>query len=141
MKRFAIIFVLGIAGLCLAGAPPSKPGYHTVEPPVGCLGYPIGSYLTIEGVREEKDKGGIQTLLVDTISGYKLEEPVGIWIENVELPPGERCVLKGYETGRWIGTPKEVLRATGAPAGQAVWKFQFYFLAKSIDQPKSLKIK
>ena len=141
MKKLVLIFVAVVAGICFAGSPPSKPGYRTVEPPVGTLGYRIGSYLTIEGVRAEKGKVGVHTLLVDTISGSKLDEPVGIWIENVELPPGDRCVLKGYETGRWIGTPGEVLRATGAPAPQAGWQFRFYFLATSVEQPKSLKIK
>ena len=144
MKKFTIILVglaVGIVGLCLAAAPPFKPGYRTVEPPIGRLGYRIGSYLTIEGVRAEQGKGGVRTLLVDTISGFKLNEPVGIGIDNVELPAGERCVLKGYETGRWIGVPGEVLRATGTPAPQALWQFSFYFLATSVEQPKTLKIK
>lgn len=141
MKKLAFIFVAIMAGICLAGPPPSKPGYRTVEPPVGTLGYRIGSYLTIEGVRAEKGKVGVHTLLVDTISGYKLDKPVGIWIQNLELPSGERCVLKGYETGAWIGTPDEVLRATGALAPQATWQFHFYFVATSVEQPKNLKIK
>lgn len=123
MRKLALLIAAVAAGTCLAAAPPFKPGYKMVEPPVGTLGYRIGSYLTIEGVRAEQGKAGARTLLVDTISGCKLDEPLTIWIENVALPPGERCVLKGYETGRWIGTPEEVIRATGAAAPQAPWQF------------------
>ena len=141
MKKLVLFFVVVIVGICLADAPPFKPGYRTVEPPIGTLGYRIGSYVTIEGIRAEQGKGGVRTLLVDTINGYKLDEPVGLGIENVDLPSRERCVIKGYETGRWIGTPDDVLRATGAPAPQAGWKFQFYFVATSVDQPKRAKIK
>ena len=141
MKKLALLFVVVFVGFCLADAPPFKPGDKAVEPPVGRLGYRIGTYVTIEGVRAERGKVGVHTLLVDKVSGYKLDEPVGIWVENVELPAGKRCVLKGYETGRWIGVPGEVLHATGAPAPQAAWQFQFYFLATSVEQPKALKIK
>lgn len=140
MKRLAFVFVVVAAGICLAGSPPSKPGPRDVEPPVGVLGYQIGSYLKIEGVRDDKFKASVHTLVVDTINGYKLDKPVGMSIENVVLPPGERCVIKGYETGRWIGISREVLRATGAPAPQAAWQFWFYFIATSIEQPKNLKI-
>jgi hypothetical protein len=71
MKKLTLFLIVAIVGICLAGAPPFKPGYRTVEPPVGRLGYRIGSFLTIEGVRAEKGKVGIQTLLVDKINGYK----------------------------------------------------------------------
>ncbi len=141
MKQFTLFFVVAIAGTCLADAPPFKPGYGKAETPIGRLGYRIGSYLKIEGVRAELGKVGSQTLLVDTIDGYKLDKPVGIWIENVELPMGDHCVLKGYETGEWIGTPGEVLRATGTLPPQAVWQFHFYFIATSVEQPTGLKIK
>jgi hypothetical protein len=141
MKKLALLFVIVLVNICLADGPPFKPGNTTVERPVGRLGYRIGSYLTIEGVRAEKGKVGVHTLIVDTISGYKLDEPLGIWIENVELPTGVRITLKGYETGVWSGTPDEVLRATGATAPQIEWGFHFYFLATSIEQPKGLKLK
>ena len=146
MKRVTLFFVCliclvaGIAFLYWKNAPPLKPGLGDVEPPVGRLGYRIGTYLTIEGVREEEGKVGISTLLVDSIKGSKLGKPVAIWLEGVDLPAGERCVLKGFETGRWIGTPEEVIRATGK-APQAAWQFQFYFCTTSIDQPKTLKFK
>ena len=141
VKKLTVLFVVSIVGVCMADKPPFPLGHKTVEPPAGRLGYRIGSYLTIEGTREEDGKVGVNTLRVDTIDGYRLDKPIDIWIDNVTLPSRERCVLKGYETGRWIGVPDEVLRATESPHPQAVWQFQFYFLATSVEQPKSLKIK
>jgi hypothetical protein len=70
--------------------------------------------------------------LQDQVGAFTLKQPVQIWIENVELPPEGRCVLKGYESGRWIGIPWEVEQATGFEF-QALWQFQFYFLATSFE--------
>lgn len=131
----AAAFLVGASLPCFAVPPPFPTGQKNVAPPVGLLGYPIGSYLTIEGVRAEQGKVGVHTLLVDTINGHKLDKPVGLWIENQELPQGERRVLKGYETGEWIGTPDEVLRATGGPAPQAKWQFGFLFVVIGDEQP------
>lgn len=123
-------------------APPFKPGMKNVEPPIGSLGFKIGSYLTIAGVRAEGLlTDGNQTLLVDTINGHKLDQPVRIWIDGVALPEKERCILKGYETGQWIGVPDEVLRVTGRPPPQAGWQFHFGFSPTSVEQPKNLEIK
>jgi hypothetical protein len=69
---------------------------------------------------------------VDTVDGAKLDPPVSIWIEGVVLAERERVELKGYESGRFIGVPDEVARATGQ-ATQAVWQFQRYFIATSIE--------
>ncbi|SRR6266404_3445269 len=143
MKASAIFFFgtsIVIACLCFAQTPPFKPGYRIVEPPIGVLGYRIRSYLTVEGVSQEGDKGAGHTLLVDKIGNFKLDPPVGIGVENVTLPSSERCVLKGYETGTWVGIPDEVLRATGSPPPQAGWQFRFYFRATSVESPKTLKI-
>ena len=105
--------------------------------PLGGLGYVIGTYLTIEGVRAEGFKTGTRTLSVDTVNGRKLELPRGVWVDNVEsLPESTRCVLKGYESARWIGTPPEVVEATGQMS-QAVWQLQRYFIVTSVVQPES----
>ena len=61
-------------------------------------------------MRPDGGKGGQSSLLVDTVNGQKLKEPLGIPVMGVELPAGERCVLNGYESGRFIGVPDEVLR-------------------------------
>ena len=131
-----VVTMLSIEGR--GGPPPSKPGTARAEAPTGQLGYRIGTYLTIEGVRAEEGKVGVRTLLVDTISGHKLETPVRLWIDNVDLPKEQRCVLKGYESGRWIGVPYEVLKATGQEPPQAAWQFHFHFVVTSVEQPKEL---
>ena len=139
---FFLVFTVAHVVCCCAGEPPHKPGdAPQVAAPIGRLGYPIGTYLTIEGIRAEKFKSGTHTLLVERIGDYTLTVPVGLWIENVELPEGVRCVLKGYETGRWIGVPDEVMRAFGGPPPQVGWQFDFYFLATSVEQPSTLKLK
>jgi hypothetical protein len=118
---------------CPAGPPPFPPGGdRVVEAPIGRLGYRIGSYLTVEGIRADGPKTGVHTLLVDKIGDYKLREVIGIWIENTELRTGGRCFVKGYESGGWIGVPPEVERATGLQA-QAAWQFYFTFLTTQFE--------
>jgi len=116
--------------------------------PYGILGHPLGSYLTIEGVRAEKGKVGAQTLLVDTVNGTKLKSPVSIWVDNVQaLPQGTRCVLRGYESGRIIGQPwaySEAAKEEGKPPPpqpQVGWQFSHYLFVMSVVQPKDLEIK
>ena len=108
---------------------------------MGRLGSPLETYLAIEGVRSERGKGGARTLLVDKLGDQQLDPPVGLWIENIALPEGVRRVLKGYESGRWIGIPDKVLEATGEPAPQTPSQFFIHFLATSVEQPATLKIK
>lgn len=107
----------------------------------GRLGHPLGTYLTIEGMRSEHGKTGVRTLAVETVNGKSLPEPVGIWIENVaELPEGTRVVLKGYESGRMIGIPPEVMAKEPRVNGsQASWQFQTYFLVTSVEEAESLE--
>lgn len=115
--------------------------------PPAFLGHPLGAYLAIEGVRAESGKVGVRTLLVDTVNGKKLDRPVGVWIENVAaLPKDRRCILRGYESGKMIGTPpakiqaaKEAGREIKLP--QAGWQFFHYFVVISVDEPQDLKIK
>src|SRR5207237_636136 len=93
-------------------APGDGPGTAAgAREPGGLLGHPLGSYLTVEGVRAEQGKVGVRTLLVDSINGRRLPKPVALWVENLDLPPQQRCTLKGYETGRMIGTPPAVFEA------------------------------
>jgi len=106
--------------------------------PDGRLGYPIGTYLRLEGTRLESGKVGERTLLVDRINGAELSPPIGIWVENLVLPSSLRCRVSGYESGRWIGVPPEVERAEGTAPHQAAWQFQRYFLVTSVQAPDSL---
>ncbi len=115
--------------------------------PAGRLGFPLGTYLRVEGVRVEGPKYGGRTLLVDRINGKKLDTPIDIGIENVDsLPKGTRCILRGYETGKMIGTPpaieeaaREEVKVDTPP--QAGWKFYRYFIIISVVEPKDLKKK
>jgi hypothetical protein len=89
---FALLFLTSSLVVADVG-----PELRTGDCPIGSLGFPIGTYLTLEGKRGDGIKTGVQTLLVDTINGKRLNNPVGIWIDNVDLPPKFRCRLKGYE--------------------------------------------
>jgi len=122
--------------------------YHSTYPddiriPMGLLGYPLGTYLTIEGVRADilSKKAGY-SLLVDMINGKKLETPVGVRVENMttELPEKTRCILRGYESGRMIGIPYEVSQKENIfPSQFAAWGFHRYFIVTSVVEPKELK--
>jgi hypothetical protein len=133
-----------IRGRKLSGGsdiPASPSGFQI---PAGRLGFPLGSYLTIEGARAERGKVGTSSLLVDTINGVKLAEPVGIWIDNLKspgLPEKTRCVLRGYESGRMIGLPDEVVEAEAEKLliPQAAWQFLRYFIVTSIVEPQTLE--
>jgi len=118
-------------------SPPTAPVLDVGIVPIGRLGFPIGSYLTIEGRRAEGFKTGVSTLLLDSINGKRPNSPLEIWIDNVVLPPPEfRCTLKGYEMVRMIGTPPAVEQAA-KEAGkeitypQAAWQVFVYFVALS----------
>jgi hypothetical protein len=72
MKSTLLVAALGLFSLAAVKAQ---------DIPGGRLGFPLGTYLTIEGVRAEgKLKLGVNTLLVDTVNGKQLDTPVGIWI-------------------------------------------------------------
>ncbi len=128
--------------------PPARPSQDThLEIPPGKLGHPLGTYLTIEGARWDTANvktAGPNTLLVDTVNGKKLGSPVPVHLENLQdpgLPKGERCVLRGHETGRMIGVPDEVARAEHILRPQAGWQFWRTFVVTSVVSPNSVKIK
>ena len=105
------------------------------QPGVGRLGIPFETVVTIEGIRIEKGKVGTRTIAVDVLNGIKVGNPIPIWIDNVEhpgLPESQSCVLKGYETGYWIG---------GNPNQQATWQFFHAFVVTEAVEPTTLKIK
>jgi hypothetical protein len=114
--------------------------------PTGSLGQLLGRYLTIEGLRVEEGRVGVNTLLVDTVNGQKLPEPVPIWIENVDLPEAERCVVKGYENCHMIGLPPAVVEAARESGKrvrlpQAGWQMKMFFVATSVVSPNELRIR
>ena len=140
-------FILLFINTARAGQP-ATPVLEFGVVPIGWLGYPLGTYLTIEGQREEGDgpKMGRGRLLVDTINGKKLDKPAAIGIDHLKtLPGGVRCVIKGYENMRMIGAPpasEQAAKEAGKPfiPPQAGWQAQCYFVALSVVAPKNLKI-
>ncbi len=145
METLAVIAVAFLLGGCTSSVARPDPARSSLpEPamPPGRLGYPLGKYLTIEGVRAERGKVGVRTLLVDKADGREVSPPIGLWIDNTDaLPAGTRCVLRGYESGKMIGLPREVAEKENLPLPQAGWQFYRYFIATSVVEPIDLKIK
>jgi hypothetical protein len=106
----------------------------TREDGISVLGVPFDAPIIIEGMRAEEVKGGNRILAVDRINGEKLKKPILIWIENVKspwLPKDKRCVLLGYETGRWIG---------GNDGQQFIWQFHQEFIITQVFEPATLQL-
>ena len=147
--RQRVILLCSVVALVFLGAcaqssrtePSPSDALVTDRAPIGRLGRVIGTYLTIEGVRAERGKVGVKTLLVDAVNGQTLAHPIGIWVDNVDgLPQSTRCVFQGYESARWIGTPPEVAEATGQ-LSQAVWQLYRYFVVTSVVSPASVELR
>jgi len=116
--------------------------------PLGSLGYPLGDYLTVEGTREPGRGKGFARLLVDTINGKKLKEPIAIGLGNLihELPENTRIIIKGYETGEMGGGPVPAVIAWAKEKGEELaspqkpWQWFATFIVLSAVEPK-LEIK
>lgn len=133
----AILFFIGIA----CHADEGRRGvYEPIQTPIGRLGYRLGSIITVEGYRDEKAKGS-KYLLVDTIDGEKLKTPIPIWVESGEgLPSATRIILKGFETGKWIGTPDEFTAAYPEKGSdQMGWQFFHFFIVTTAIAPETSK--
>lgn len=125
----------------------SQPTLHNGDVPVGSLGFPVGSYLTVEGVEAERMLLGCP-LRVDTVNGVKLAEPVILSIQNIDaLPKDGRVVLKGYESLQMIGASPAALAAAkeagreATPQPQAGWQVHLTFFATSVVSSAEVKIK
>ena len=136
-----IIIVLAIISVRAAKA------YDDI--PNGKFGFPLGTYLTIEGVKEEAGFfRGNSTLRVDTVNSKKLDTSVDIEVEKVDsLPKNTRCILRGYETG-FIRGQAPAIRLAAKEEGKKAppelhqygWSFYRYFVALSVVEPKELKL-
>ena len=116
--------------------------------PSGKLGFPLGTYLTVEG---QAAKVGFKvnptcTLVVDTVNGKRLQRPVTVVVEELNmknpLPQQGRVAIKGYESGKMIGTPPaaiEAAREAGKDIAvpQAGWQFYRFFVLTSWVHPES----
>jgi hypothetical protein len=111
--------------------------------PLGKLGRPVGTALTIEGVRQKHGKFAGGFLVVDTVNDQKLAKPVSILIQNSKnlLPADTRCVFEGYETGSMAGEPPALRKGRLESTHQVNWQFWRTFVITSVIEPKSLKIK
>ncbi len=119
--------------LVACGTPPA-----TSAPPAGRLHRPLGTWLHLEGQRATSGKVGNRTLLVDRVDGAPVDPPIAVDCDNLDLPIGERCAVAGYETGRWIGVPHEVLEREGLGPQQGAWQFHCTFVVTSVQGPESL---
>ena len=126
------------------------------QQPGGLLTKGTGKYLTIEGIKLEGGKVETNTLLVDTVDGKKLEQPVPLVIHvnyikdhnlreaSFRLPSRQRCIFKGYESGSMVGVPPAVYEAareqgwTNVPMSPVSWHWRPYFVALVLVQPKVL---
>ena len=137
----SLFLIVGSLGWCRIAASQEVPPTEGVGIPRGRLGLPLGTYMTIEGIKSEAPKSGTYILFVDTLDGKKLEKSVSVPLENVHtLLSGVRYILRGYETGRMIGVPLEVARKESIPLQQAAWQFYRTFVVTSVVEPKDLKV-
>ncbi|MFC1611433.1 hypothetical protein ACFL6C_10770 [Myxococcota bacterium] len=118
--------------------PVAEPSMADANMPQGRLGYPLGSYLVIEGVIGGARSKAVPDILVDTVNGKRLPEPLGVGTQGLTNDVrsrlgGKRATLRGYESGRWIGVPDAVAEAEGMVPSQAQWQFYKYFVITRID--------
>ena len=120
--------------------------------PPGRLGFPVGTYLVIEGTRSSTLEGArvtaiksdpLYTLSVDRVNGQKRERPILIEIDKSSL--GDRClpaegrvIIRGYETGRMVGVPAEAAKVEHILEPQEPWNFHRCFVLTSCVQPKEM---
>jgi hypothetical protein len=112
--------ILMALNCCLAADPPA---------PVGILGLPEGTVMTVEGVRPEKPLKG-NLLAVQKVDGRSLKEPILITIHNIRsLPP--KMILKGFEKTEWA----EPCKGCQDPGGHAI----HWFVVIEVISPEGLK--
>lgn len=122
--------------------------------PIGRLGFPLGTYLEIEGRRAPATQQGISQqaqarhtlgnrLSVIQVNGRLLKTPVIVEFDardfNAAKYGDQQFVLKGYETGACAGRPEEIPEFKDAPvpalAGALTWRFADHFKVTSIVLP------
>lgn len=164
---FYVGMIIAGASLAVIYSPPAVgqlPGARitdSVKPrqPGGLLSDELGAYRTIEGSRLEGGKVETGTLLVDTVDGKKLDNPItlvirgavvvnhNLQVAGLSLPAKQRCILKGFESGEMIGIPPAVSAAAEeqgwkeVPISQAVWRWRPYFIALVVIEPKDLELR
>ena len=118
--------------------------------PVGRLGFPLGTYLKIEGHRVPQSqlarqiKGSQNRLLVDRVNGKAIEKTISVDFDNdnfdvLRIESG-RFILNGYETGRPIGMPDHIPEDEGKERPTAIWHFHEYFWVTRVVEPEGASI-
>jgi hypothetical protein len=153
MRNLMLLLIATVAASCVSptsGGEGQTKNAATVKSglvPTGTLGVPLGQLVLLEGARPEGPKTGVCTLKVEKVDGKALTSPVSIRVDNVDLPKDARCVLRGYETMRMIGSPpayEQFARLKDEPPPnmpQAAWQTFCSFVALEAVEPKSLEIK
>ena len=112
--------------------------------PIGGLGHPLGTYLTVEGTYDGVSKSvGIS---VEKVNGKPLAEPVWMHFQGADLDldnlrDGAKLAFKGYENAQMIGLPPAVevfARETGKKVQrpQAGWQLHLEFHVLKVVGPK-----
>ena len=135
--------------LAIAACPLVLVRADEVSIPTGKLGFTLGKYLMIEGVRGTKPTDKTikdpHSLIVDTVNGKKLRNPIHIYVRNASLGAEIRYSLRGYETGQMRGIPGEIIQKEkefmgDTPAPQVAWHFSTDFVATSVVEPEGISV-
>ena len=105
-QRVLTISVLLASAAALAACTQPKP---PAPRSIGELGAPLGTYMTVEGVRvPDPSKADELLIQVDTVNGKKRDIPLTIAVRGMDRPVmGAHCVLRGYEWGGMEGVPTD----------------------------------
>ena len=117
---------------------PQQPHYV----PSGLLGYPLGTYLTIEGLARQT-KGGIR-VQVEAINDVPCNAEIHIHVPRIYVTQNTKCKIKGYETGGMVGVPPALIQLEPNNLNhrlqQATWHLWRSFVPTSIVYPKELSV-
>ena len=114
--RFAVTSVEKVDGVTVADARPLDPNVPLAKSdfavktvhsrPIGLLGLPLGTFAIIQ-VHLPKGPPTMEIpILIDTVNGERMKSPRHISIPDFTFPKDtEQVTLRGFETGRWSGTP------------------------------------
>jgi hypothetical protein len=148
MKALPTLF-LGAAAVLLsaAAADEKRPIAYSdlsTTPVIGALGLPLGEIARVEGAYVEgktKADVGLLLLRVDKLNGRALDKPVVLRRGGEEPVPatkaGQRFKLLGYETGGFVGAPKDLFKYV-KPFTVVGFYFQVHFeVINSVDHGHS----
>ncbi len=118
---------------------------------IGKLGKPLGTIATVDGEMISEPKLGKSSRVtaafrVTRVDGKPLKQGqiVGLVFRTSEgIPPfhaNEIVHLSGYESGTFIGTPRDARDLLGKDASPLDWKFEttiYVIKAQAVEPPKS----